>query len=155
MAGFCLGKFSVTLGDWRNLNQKTGLWTKKWNLRNLLNLQRQQKFSVIVNLYRRDEKPTKRVPVWFVDPKIREQYVRPLFPNRGENCWTPYVQNGYCYQLQPGHYICSVNFAVPEKRKYMIRALGEDLKLELLKWFSQVYCIQILKHGPMHVLNVQ
>ena len=29
MAGFCLGKFSVTLGDSRNLNQKNWIMDKK------------------------------------------------------------------------------------------------------------------------------
>lgn len=85
----------------------------------------------MLNLYKR-EKPAGRLDARYVDPKA--EYVRPIFPKNGENCRAQYCHNGFAFKLQPGTYFLMVNYSgFQNERKYMIRAVGEGLKLEMLE----------------------
>ena len=85
----------------------------------------------MLNLYKCEEKPTSRLR----NPNVYySKFVQPLFPNNGRNCFTTYTHNGFAYKLEPGSYFFWVNFSkIYSKRKYMIRVVGDDLKLEMLK----------------------
>ena len=85
----------------------------------------------MLNLYKRDPVPTERLDLRYVDPKL--EYVKPLFPKNGKNCCVTYLHNGWCFKLKAGTYFLMANYRVPNERKYMIRVIGEGLKLNLLK----------------------
>ena len=83
------------------------------------------------NLYKR-EKPSSRLDLQYIDPEA--EYIRPMFPKNGENCFTTYCHNGFAFKLEPGSYFFMVNYSgFEDRRKYMVRVVGDDLKLEILK----------------------
>ena len=87
------------------------------------------------NLYKCDEKPSNRLRFSkvFRDPKF--EYVEPIFPKQGKNHTLLYGHNGFAFEnLEPGSYFFMVCFlGFEDQRKYMIRVVGDDLKLEILK----------------------
>ena len=102
-----------------------------------------------MNLYKVDEKPTNRQ-----NHMDRASYVAPLFPKagfyktsidfwktksnhlkNGFNCMVPYIHNGWAFKLEAGTYLLSVLYhGFNNRRKYTIRAIGDDLTLEMLHW---------------------
>ena len=83
------------------------------------------------NLYKR-EKPAGRLDMRKVDKK--SEYIQPIFPKNVEYCRTQYCHNGFAFKLQAGTYFVVVNYSgFQNERKYMVRAVGEGLKLEMLE----------------------
>lgn len=46
---------------------------------------------------------------------------------------TSYLHNGFCFRLKKGTYLMMACYVVPDDRRYMIRVIGDGVKLELLE----------------------
>ena len=60
------------------------------------------------------------------------EYVQPTFPSW--ESFHMYCHNGFVFKdLQPGSYVFMVNYSgFKDERKYMVRVVGNDLKLDML-----------------------
>ena len=59
-------------------------------------------------------------------------YVNSLFPKNRQKSAVQYSHNGWVYELEAGNYFIALVYYVPDKRKYMFRAIGNDLELNPL-----------------------
>ena len=65
------------------------------------------------------------------DKKVGE-YVPAFIPERKENKYGYADNDNWCYILQPGTYFFKVTWFLPAARKYLVRAVGNDLDLKFL-----------------------
>ena len=90
-----------------------------------------ERMGVMLNMYTRDQVPVKRLDLRYADPTL--EYVKPLFPKNGKNCCVIYLHNGWCFKLKAGTYFLMASFRVPDQRKFMVRVIGDGLKLTTLE----------------------
>ena len=88
-------------------------------------------FRVYFKLFK-CEKPSSRLECWELIQAESSQ-VKPTFPS--DDDLHLYCHNGFVFKdLQPGSYVFMVNFCgFQDERKYMMRVVGNGLKLDILK----------------------
>ena len=60
------------------------------------------------------------------------EYVPAFIPERRENKFTYADNNNWCYILQPGNYFFKITWFLPSAKKYLVRAVGNNLDLKFL-----------------------